>query len=237
MKFRLYAIVALMVGMLTANAQDIHFSQFYASPLTLNPALTGNFNGFYRISGIYRNQFPGLSSNRPVFSTPSASVDLSLLREKIKKGALGVGIVFFNDQQNGKTFNQNQILVSLAYNMGFGPKNKIQLGLGLQGGLAMTKMDFSKFEFNDGFNSDLSYNSSHQRRSVEASRQRSLPQKAHAFDAEEGPRYCRHAYEGHRRRRHRADDDADRRRDRAPRRSRTHQQSPPPRGSRKAAPV
>lgn len=161
MKFRLYAIVALMVGVFTANAQDIHFSQFYASPLTLNPALTGNFNGFYRITGIYRNQYPGLSSNRPVFSTPSVSVDLSLLREKIKKGALGVGIVFFNDQQNGKTFNQNQILVSLAYNMGFGPKNKMQLGLGLQGGLAMTKMDFSKFEFNDGFNSDLSYNSSY----------------------------------------------------------------------------
>ena len=130
MKLRFYAILTLLFATFAVNAQDIHFSQFYSSPLTLNPALTGNFNGFYRVTGIYRNQYPGLSNNKPVFSTPSVSVDLSLLRDKIKNGALGVGIVFYNDQQNGKTFNQNQILLSLAYNMGFGPKNKFQLGLG-----------------------------------------------------------------------------------------------------------
>lgn len=40
-----------------AYAQDIHFSQFYDSPLTLNPATTGNFRGDYRISHIYRSQW------------------------------------------------------------------------------------------------------------------------------------------------------------------------------------
>jgi len=158
MKVRFYAILALLVGAFAANAQDIHFSQFYSSPLTLNPALTGNFNGFYRISGIYRNQWPGLTSGKPAFSTPSVSLDFSLLREKIKNGSLGVGVVFFNDQQNGKTFNQNQILASVAYNMGFGSNGIFQLGVGLQGGMAMTKMDFSKFEFGEGYNSDLTYN-------------------------------------------------------------------------------
>lgn len=160
MNLRFYAILALLVGTLTMNAQDIHFSQFYASPLTLNPALTGNFNGFYRIGFIYRNQFPGLSNNKPVFSTPSVGVDLSLLRDKIKHGALGVGLVFINDQQNGKTFNQNQILASLAYNMGFGSKGVFQLGFGIQGGIAMNKMDPSKFEFGDSYNPDLTYNPS-----------------------------------------------------------------------------
>ncbi|MCS6933536.1 MAG: PorP/SprF family type IX secretion system membrane protein [Chitinophagales bacterium] len=157
MKIKLYALLtaSLLVGY--ATAQDIHFSQFYASPLTLNPALTGNFNGFYRITGIYRNQYPGLTQGRPAFSTPSVGVDFSLLREKIKKGALGVGLVFFNDQQNGKTFNNNQILASLAYNMGFGSRNQFQLGVGLQGGVAMTKMDFSNFQFADGFKPDLTY--------------------------------------------------------------------------------
>ncbi len=160
MKVRFYAILALLLGVTVANAQDIHFSQFYSSPLTLNPALTGNFNGFYRISGIYRNQWPGLTASRPAFSTPSVSLDFALLREKIKKGSLGVGVVFFNDQQNGKTFNQNQILASVAYNMGFGSKGIFQLGLGFQGGIAMTKMDFSKFEFGDSYNPDLTYNPS-----------------------------------------------------------------------------
>jgi type IX secretion system PorP/SprF family membrane protein len=163
MKVRFYATLLIVLGALTMDAQDIHFSQFYASPLTLNPALTGNFNGFYRVSGIYRNQFPGLANNNPVFSTPSVGVDFSLLRELLKHGALGVGVVFFNDQQNGKTFNQNQILASVAYNMGFGPKNKFQLGVGLQGGIVMTKTNFQDLHFNDGYNPatlqyDASYN-------------------------------------------------------------------------------
>lgn len=152
MKLRLYAIVALMVGMLSVSAQDIHFSQFYASPLTLNPALTGNFNGLYRITGIYRNQFPGLTQNKPAFSTPSVSADLSLLKEATKgRGALGVGLVFVNDQQNGKTFNINHILASVAYNMSFGAKKQFQLGLGFQGGVILNKVDFAKLEFADGY--------------------------------------------------------------------------------------
>lgn len=158
MKLRLYAILAFVLGAFTVNAQDIHFSQFYASPLNLNPALTGNFNGFYRISAIYRNQYPGLTQGRPAFSTPSIGADFSLLKDKLKNGALGVGLVFFNDQQNGKTFNNNSILASVAYNMGFGSKRQFQLGVGLQGGIAMTKMDFSQFRFADGFNPDLTYN-------------------------------------------------------------------------------
>src|SRR5688572_25040889 len=150
MKVRFYLIIALLTGVFTANAQDIHFSQFYSSPLTLNPALTGNFNGFYRVSGIYRNQWPGLTASKPAFSTPSVSVDLALLREKIKHGSLGVGVVFINDQQNGKTFNQNSFLASIAYNMGFGPQSKFQLGLGFQGGITMYKMNPGNFEFEDG---------------------------------------------------------------------------------------
>lgn len=157
MKVRFYAIMILLFGALTINAQDSHFSQFYASPLTLNPALTGNFNGFYRISGIYRNQDPGLSQNNPAFSTPSIAGDVSLLKDKIKNGALGVGLVFLNDQQNGKTFNTNEFMLSVAYNMAFGAKKRFQLGAGLQGGIASTKFDFSKLQFDDGFDQNLNY--------------------------------------------------------------------------------
>jgi len=151
MKVRLYAIVAFLVGYMGVSAQDFHFSQFYASPLTLNPALTGNFNGFYRVTGIYRNQWPGLTQNKPAFSTPSISLDFSLLKEKLKHGSLGVGLVFVNDQQNGKTFNVNHILGSIAYNMGFGSRNQFQLGVGLQGGILTNKVDFAKLEFAEGY--------------------------------------------------------------------------------------
>jgi len=157
MKVRFYATLVLLLGAVAMYAQDAHFSQFYASPLTLNPALTGNFNGFYRVSGIYRLQDPGLAQSNPAFSTPSIAADLSLLKDKIKNGALGVGLVFLNDQQNGKTFNINQIMVSVAYNMTFGAKKRFQLGAGLQGGIAQGTIDFSKLQFDDGFDQNLNY--------------------------------------------------------------------------------
>lgn len=161
MKMRLYAIVALMLAGAASYAQDFHFSQFYSSPLTLNPALTGNFNGLIRASFIYRNQWPTLNDNGGyIFSTPSVSVDASLLRNKLKNGSLGVGLVFLNDQQASKTITNNEIMGSVAYNMTFGPRSKFQLGVGLQGGVLMTKLNTTNLQFDDGFNPDLTYNSS-----------------------------------------------------------------------------
>ena len=64
------------------HAQDPHFSQFFASPLTLNPAFTGKFNGTVRVAGNYRNQWPEI--NR-AFITNTASVDFQILQNKKEK--------------------------------------------------------------------------------------------------------------------------------------------------------
>ena len=67
----------ITLTMNVAKAQDIHFSQYYASPLTLNPALTGKFNGHFRVSGIYRDQNFNLY-NVALFRTPSGAIDFNL---------------------------------------------------------------------------------------------------------------------------------------------------------------
>src|SRR5258708_30944847 len=64
----------------TTLAQDPGFSQFFASPLTLNPALTGKFNGVVRVAGNYRNQWPSI--NNPFF-TPTISMNPPILRNKL----------------------------------------------------------------------------------------------------------------------------------------------------------
>ncbi|HOA38555.1 MAG TPA: type IX secretion system membrane protein PorP/SprF, partial [Flavihumibacter sp.] len=53
---RTATLILLTLGLFTTalKAQDPHFSQFFASPLTLNPAYTGKFNGTVRVSGNYR---------------------------------------------------------------------------------------------------------------------------------------------------------------------------------------
>ncbi|MFM9911534.1 MAG: type IX secretion system membrane protein PorP/SprF, partial [Chitinophagaceae bacterium] len=61
----------------TVKAQDPNFSQFFVSPLTLNPALTGKFNGDFRIAGNYRDQWPSISK---AFITSTVSLDGPILR-------------------------------------------------------------------------------------------------------------------------------------------------------------
>ena len=50
MKKRFYFFILLVCLTNVVSAQDPSFSQFFASPLTLNPALTGKFNGDLRVS-------------------------------------------------------------------------------------------------------------------------------------------------------------------------------------------
>lgn len=158
-KSKLLALILLVFGSISTYSQDIHFSQYYASPLTLNPALTGKFNGQYRIAGIYRSQWAPAGS--PLFMTPAISVDGSLFKGLLKKDAVGVGLELFTDRQNKATLVQYQILGSLAYHKGMGPNNGTQISLGFQGGYVLKQLNFAKLQFGDGFTgSNLEYTTS-----------------------------------------------------------------------------
>src|SRR5215213_6221041 len=79
-----------------ASAQDPNFSQFFASPLTLNPALTGKFDGDFRLAANYRNQWPTINN---AFTTYTVSADASILKNRISEiDQFGVGIMGFRDQ-------------------------------------------------------------------------------------------------------------------------------------------
>lgn len=130
-----------------ATAQDIHFSQFYASPLTLNPALTGKVNGNYRIAGIFRSQWGGIpNGSGPTFGTPSASFDMPFFVGKNKKDAIGVGAAFVNDYSNGKLYKLTRGMLSVSYIKSLGANGKHQLSLGVQGGVQQNKGGMFRFE-------------------------------------------------------------------------------------------
>ncbi|HTL80094.1 MAG TPA: type IX secretion system membrane protein PorP/SprF, partial [Bacteroidia bacterium] len=54
---KLLLIIALSTGIQVSYAQDLHYSMFTMAPLTLNPALCGNFLGDLRIVNNYRMQW------------------------------------------------------------------------------------------------------------------------------------------------------------------------------------
>ena len=96
LKYIKTAVAALFLTT-SAMAQDIHFSQFGLSPLTLNPALTGAYEGTFRIGGIYRNQWSGIVKSGG-YTTPSIYLDAPIVRGFGKNDWLGAGLVVLQDK-------------------------------------------------------------------------------------------------------------------------------------------
>jgi type IX secretion system PorP/SprF family membrane protein len=128
-------------------AQDVHFSQFWASPLTLNPALTGLTPCTYRASVNYRNQWASVVGPSS-FQTYGVAFDAGLFKEKFNGSMLGVGAHFFNDRAGDGILQNLTAQVSLAYHQALG-SDRHYISLGFQGGMVQKRLDPDKFIFED----------------------------------------------------------------------------------------
>lgn len=131
----------------TATAQDPHFSQFFASPLTLNPALTGKFDGTLRASGNYRNQLPTFNN---VYITSTLSVDFSILNKVLPEtDTWGVGVIALTDKAGAGVLTSNYIGISTAYHKALNENGYSQIGIGFQGMYGQKRINYSKLYFQD----------------------------------------------------------------------------------------
>ena len=140
------------------SGQDQHFTQFYASPLTLNPALTGSFPGKYRLNMIYRDQ--GRSSLDVPFTTYSVAGDLRLRVSSFRKtkgDAAGIGFIFFNDKSTSVNFFTNYMAISGAFHKSLSNKSDQFLSLGFQAGITQRNVNYDNFTFDDQFNGTSGY--------------------------------------------------------------------------------
>ena len=142
--------VAVMLSM-SAKGQDIHFTQYFTSPLTLNPAMTGLVTEDLRLAGNYRTQWSSVSPNP--YTTATFSFDIAMLKNKLPDGdALGLGIMALNDKAGSGGLTNTTIGGSLAYHKAFGFNKQHRISLGVQGNMVSKKLDFSKLTFEDGYN-------------------------------------------------------------------------------------
>ncbi len=154
-------VILIFVGVifcLSAKSQDRLFSQFYASPMTLNPALTGAFEGRYRVSAIYRDQWRGVMENP--YATFSSALDL---RWKMGKNAAktqdhaAIGLLFYNDKAGAVDFSTTQISVSGAFHKALDARGTQFLSLGIQAGIAQRNVNYGDLTFEDQFNGTTGY--------------------------------------------------------------------------------
>lgn len=147
MKKKLLHTILFLSVTLFAAAQDPHFSQFYASPLTLNPAFAGKFDGDIRVAGIHRNQWPSINK---AFVTTSAAVDFRIMKNRIAENdTWGVGLMGFSDQSANGAVKFNFASVGTAFHKGLDEEGYHQVGAAFQATYANMLINVSNLKFLD----------------------------------------------------------------------------------------
>ena len=140
------------------QAQDQQFTQFYSAPLTLNPALTGAFDGKFRVSAIYRDQWRSILDNPYVtFSTAMDPRFGVRWRGAKRKDAAALGLMFYSDKVPGFDFSTNQISISGAFHKALDLASRQFLSIGIQGGIAQRGINYEDLTFSDQFNGTDNY--------------------------------------------------------------------------------
>jgi type IX secretion system PorP/SprF family membrane protein len=137
-KFLIPFFILASVCLHDTFAQDPEFSQFYANPLYLNPALAGA-NICPRLIGNYRNQWPSVGN---AFVTYNASYDqyVNLIHG-------GVGVMLTADRAGGG--NLNTTAASLTYAYKFKMTDHLYASAGVQGGYYQRSLDWADLRFED----------------------------------------------------------------------------------------
>jgi type IX secretion system PorP/SprF family membrane protein len=124
--------------------QDIHFSQFYNSPLNLNPALIGDFNGEFRLVANQRKQW---SSVTTPYSTYGVSVDA----KQILNTPFSTGLAVYQDKAGDGEYRTLQIALGGTYTIQL--KDTAQsLSVGVQPAFTQRSINYANFQFDQQYN-------------------------------------------------------------------------------------
>ncbi|MBC8046119.1 MAG: PorP/SprF family type IX secretion system membrane protein [Fimbriimonadaceae bacterium] len=156
-----YTITILFFMHVSAKAQDVHFSQFFAAPLYYNPANTGNFSGSWRVGLNYKDQWGS-------FTVPYTSYDLYsdvVIQPKQSVNRFGIGLLALNDIAGDGVLTSSRLQASTSYHINYKPEATWRFAFGMSGAYVQKTLDIYKLTFDsqwdaDEFNVSLSNNES-----------------------------------------------------------------------------
>jgi len=151
---KIVLIITLFFSLNSLFAQDVHFSQFYQTPLLVNPASTGSFNGDIRGIVNYRNQWASVGTP---YTTYAFSVDMGLMKKKMENKYLGAGLFVYKDMAGDSKLSTTQVNFSLSSIISLNDEQGISAGI--QGGFAQKSIDASQMQWGSQFDGN-NYNSS-----------------------------------------------------------------------------
>lgn len=159
MRRKLYiCILCALLGCVPGvHAQDIHFSQFFETPLLRNPALAGIFSGDVRVQAVYRSQWNSVTN---AYKTGSFNGEIKMPIGK-RNDFVTIGVAVLYDKAGTIDLTATHILPVLNYHKSLNSERNMYLSLGFTGGWVQRRIDRSKVTTNSqydgtGFNPGLS---------------------------------------------------------------------------------
>jgi len=135
---------------LSTQAQDPHFSQYYASPMSVNPANTGFFDGDARVAVNERQQWWNVGYN---YNTTSVSADVKMFKNYLPEfDTFAAGISGIFEKSLNGALQSNFISLSTAYHKSLGDEGSHRFGLGVQVNYTNKYFDYTKLTFASQYN-------------------------------------------------------------------------------------
>lgn len=142
--------ILMMFVVLAAKSQDSHFSQFYNSPLTLNPALTGKIKEDFRVGLIHRSQWKAVNS---AYTTSSLFADMNFIKNPLGLDMWGVGLVAINDEIGDGMFTNQTVGASISGIKTLDELKRHKLSVGIQPSFVTKGLNTNNFTFDSQINS------------------------------------------------------------------------------------
>jgi type IX secretion system PorP/SprF family membrane protein len=136
-KLLIFIVASLIGSSALLKGQDPHFSQFYANPLYLNPALAGA-QKCPQLSLNYRNQYPVLG----VYQTYSASYD-----QYVDELNGGLGGYVMRDEAGDGILSTTEVALIYSYHLKM--TRKFTLLAGFQTSFRQVNLDYNRLTFPD----------------------------------------------------------------------------------------
>ena len=173
LKILIFVLAAFLIAD-RLTGQDPSFSQFFSSPLNINPALTGDINGKWRVISNYRSQWIGPGNP---YSTGTISFDSKIFQNVAsnyvdENTRIGIGAMIMDDKAMAGVLKSNYASFNVSGNIMLKGKtgyelngarirhnSKIKmdqtaeqrLGVGLSLSYGHKQLDISKMTFGEQF--------------------------------------------------------------------------------------
>ncbi len=146
-----YIIIPFLTCIFMLNdacAQDVHFSQFFESPLWRNPSLAGIFTGDVRVQGVYRDQWNSVTN---AYRTGSLNAEIKMPVGK-SDDFITTGLQLLFDRAGTIGWTSTHVLPALNYHKSLSGNHNRYLSLGFMGGMVQRRFDPSKMTTNSTYN-------------------------------------------------------------------------------------